>query len=165
MDIERLAATPGSEMPEGLKLAEQLLFLTLRELYNNFRNGVITRDQGSMEKARIMRAYKHVELEHEIAEHHKAIRKRLEYEVGSLYKCGCETCQKVARIMDGIDKKDLPESLEEVHQWNKKLRELVKERSDRAAELATQLDRVRWALEKDAPAEEILKNIKEVVAK
>lgn len=165
MDIEKLAAAPDAEMPDGLKIGEQLLFLTLRELYNSFRSGAINRERGHREKQRIMVAYQSVQMQEALMEYHTTLRRRMEGVVGSLHKCDCPTCRKVARVFDGIDRRDPPEDAEELQVWNDKLRELVRERSERAAELATQLDRVRWALNEDIPAEAMIEKIKEVVKK
>lgn len=162
MDIERLAMQ-GTEMPDGLDLPEQLLFLTLRELYSNFRAGKVNRERGRREKNRIMVAYEDLRSRYAIMDYHMKIRRRLEREVGSLYRCDCEHCRQVAAIMDGIDRKDIPEDIKEVNAWNEKLRELVRQRSERAAELATQLDRVRWALDGDLSPEAMIEKIKEVV--
>lgn len=165
MDIEKLAATPGSEMPDGLNVGEQLLFLTLRELYSNFRAGAVNRERGHREKQRIMGAYQTIAFQQKLMDYHETLRKRLEHEVGSLHKCDCPTCRKVARVFDGIDRRDPPEDAVKLQEWNDKLRDLVAERSERAAELATQLDRVRWALDEDIPAEAMIEKIKEVVKK
>ena len=164
MDIERLAAS-GAEIPEELTLPEQLLFLTLRELYRNFQSGAVNRERGRREKQRIMLAYNSLQADYEVMEHHRAIRRRLEREVGMLHKCDCETCRKFARVLDGIDRTDVPDDARELQEWNERLRDLVQERSERAGQLATQLDRVRWALEGDLPAEDKLNKIKEVVKK
>ena len=165
MDLEKLAATPCAEMPDGLKIGEQLLFLTLRELYNNFRSGAVNRERGKREKQLIMVAYRNIEFQEKIMDHHMKIRRRLESEIGSLHKCGCENCRKVARVLDGIDRRDPPEGVEELQAWNDRLRDLVQERTERAAKLATQLDQVRWALDENIPAEEMVEKIRKVVGK
>ena len=56
-ELERIAST-DAEMPEGLELPEQLLFLTLRELYRNYHSGAVNRDRAKREKQRIYVAYK-----------------------------------------------------------------------------------------------------------
>jgi predicted transcriptional regulator len=146
--LERLAASE-EEMPDGLAMPEQLLFLTLRELYKNFRSGAVNRERGKREKSRILVAYRGLASEYAIVEQHLQIRKRLTKNIGDIYKCGCQNCKKLINIFNGIDRKDIPEDIKELHAWNERLRDLVKERSDRNAELATLIDRVRWALEKN----------------
>ena len=157
-DLERLAASE-EEMPDGLTMPEQLLFLTLRELYKNFRSGAVNRERAKREKSRVLVAYRGLASEYAVVEQHLSIRKRLTKNIGDIYKCGCQNCRKLINIFNGIDRQDIPEDVKELHAWNERLRDLVKERSERNAELATQIDRVRWALEKDdiERAKEIVK--------
>lgn len=164
-DLEKLAATPSAEMPDGLKIGEQLLFLTLRELYNNFRSGAVNRERAKREKQRIMVAYQSIVFQQDLMDYHMKLRRRMEREIGSLHKCGCETCKHVARVFDGIDRNDPPEDVKELQMWNDKLRDLVKERSERAGQLATQLDQVRWALDEKVLPEAMIEKIRKVVAK
>ena len=161
-DIELIAAG-GGEVPDGLELPEQLLLITLRELYKNFRSGGVNRERGKREKQRIIVAYEALKSNYGVIDHHQAIRRRLQQNVGNLHDCGCPTCRKVMRVFDGIDRQDLPENVEEVNALNDKLREMVKERSERAAELRTTLDKVRWVLDKNTPAETMVKEIGEIV--
>lgn len=157
-ELERLAASE-EEMPDGLTMPEQLLFLTLRELYGNFRSGVVNRERAKREKSRILVAYRGLTSEYAVVEQHLSIRKRLQGNIGDIYKCGCQNCRKLINIFNGVDRRDIPEDVKELYAWNERLRDLVKERSDRNAELATLIDRVRWALEKDdiERAKEIVK--------
>lgn len=48
----------GMEMPEGLEVQDQILFLQLRLLYRSYKNGVITRDVAKDEKAKLLFEYK-----------------------------------------------------------------------------------------------------------
>lgn len=147
-ELERLAAA-DSEMPEGLEMPEQLLYLTLRTLYQNFRAGAVNRDRAKREKSRILVAYGDVQSQYKVTKFHNEIYKRLQNNVCELYKCGCEHCRKLINIFTGIDRRDIPEDAKELYEYNEKLRALVKERSERNAELATIIDKVRWALEKN----------------
>lgn len=146
--LERLAAS-DEEMPDGLTMPEQLLFLTLRELYKNFRSGAVNRDRGKREKSRILVAYQGLANEYKVVEHHLSIRKKLTQNIGDIYKCGCQNCRKLINIFNGVDRKDIPDDVKELYAWNERLRDLVKERSDRNAEFATLIDKVRWALERN----------------
>ena len=53
INIERTAAN-GGELPDDLELPEQLLFLTLRELYSNYKAGAVERERAKREKQRIL---------------------------------------------------------------------------------------------------------------
>lgn len=163
-ELERLATT-DAEMPDDLDMPEQLLFLTLRTLYQNFRSGTVNRERGKREKSRIMVAYRGLRSEYQATEDHLKIRKRLSHNIGSMLDCGCEHCRKMLRIFNSVDREDIPEDIKEVHSWNERLREMVKERSDRNAVLSTTIDRVRWTLESDKTVEEKLDRIKEIVEK
>ena len=51
-------AMQGGEMPEGLTLTDQNMFLALRSLYDNYRKGIVDRDTASREKNRLIIEYK-----------------------------------------------------------------------------------------------------------
>lgn len=147
IELEKIASE-GGELPDGVSLPEQLLFLTLRELYSNFRNGTVNRERAKREKQRIMVAYGQLSNSYKVVEQHQAINKRLQKYIGEIYKCDCPNCRKLINIFIGIDRQDIPEDAKILHAQNEKLRDMVQERSERNAVLATTIDRVRWALEK-----------------
>ncbi len=146
--LEQLAAQ-DSEMPDNLSMPDQLLFLTLRTLYQNYHSGAVNRDRAKREKSRIYVAYNNLKHEYKVVEHHQEINKRLTHNIEDIFKSDCPHCKKLIRIFTGVERKDIPEDIKEVNAWNERLRELVKERSDRCSELASVIDRVRWALEKN----------------
>lgn len=51
-------AMQGGEMPEGLTLTDQNMFLSLRSLYDNYKKSVVDRDTASREKNRLIIEYK-----------------------------------------------------------------------------------------------------------
>lgn len=163
-ELERLAAA-DAEMPDGLEMPEELLYLTLRTLYQNFRSGAVNRDRAKREKSRIYVAYNGLKTQYKATEEHIKIRERLSQNIGEVYQCGCANCRKILNIFIGIDRQDIPTDIKEVNALNERLRELVKERSERNAVLSTTIDRVRWALESDKTTEEKLERIKEIVRK
>lgn len=142
-----LAVSRG-EMPEDLELPEMLFALTMQQLYKNYNSEIINRDQAKRLKQRIYVAYGGVQNEYKITKQHLDIRKRLSLNIGELYQCGCPHCRKLLNIFVGVDREDIPQDIKEVNECNKRLRELVKERSERNAELATTIDKARRALEK-----------------
>ena len=157
--LERLAAS-DEEMPDELDMPEQLLYLTLRTLYQNFRSGAVNRDRAKREKSRIYVAYYNLGNKYKATEEHAEIRQRLSHHIGELYQCDCANCRKLLNIFTGVDRQDIPTDIKEVNALNERLRGLVKERSERNAELATIIDRVRWALEKND-----IERVKEIVKK
>jgi hypothetical protein len=50
-------AMAGGEMPDGLKFPDQVLFLSLRLLYDSYRRKLIDRDCATREKAQLLREY------------------------------------------------------------------------------------------------------------
>ena len=147
-EIERLAAGL-EEMPDGLDTPDQMLFFTLRELYGNFRSGYVNRERAKREKSRIYVAYYEIKNQHTVMEQHLGIRRRLQNTIGELYQCGCANCRKLLNVLVGIDREDIPTDIKEANATIERLREMVKERSERNAVLATTIDRARWALEKN----------------
>lgn len=164
MDLERLAAA-GADMPDGLKLPEQLLFLTLRELYKNYRSGAVNKDRAKREKSKIMAAYNGLVFEQRVIDHHLAIRERIRKEMGNIYKCGCSDCQRMARILDGIERRDLNEDVVELNELVQKLQQLVGERTDRNVLYANLMDQIKYALGADIPPEQQIERIAEIVTK
>ena len=54
---ERLAMT-GQEMPNGLPQEEQLAFLCMRSLHDQYRRGIISKDRASAEKAKLLTEFR-----------------------------------------------------------------------------------------------------------
>lgn len=162
--IERLAAS-DVEMPDNLEMPEQLLFLTLRTLYQNYHAGSVNRERAKREKSRITVAYDKLKNEFKIVEQHRDIRVRLTQTIGDIYNCNCQNCKKLINVFVGIDRQDIPQDVKELNALVERLRDMVKERSDRNAELATVIDKVRWTLESDRTDTEKLERIKEIVKK
>lgn len=163
LELEKLAAKPGAELPDGLTLGEQMLFYTLEGLYHNFRSGAINREQGAREKRRILDAYRQVQFQEELWEDTQKRRKRLSREIGSLYLCACPHCRKVASIMDGIDRTDLPEDVKELQETIVKLRELSFKNGNRTTELRCMLDRIKFCIEGERTLEGKIERISEIL--
>lgn len=52
------AAMRGDEMPDGLSMPDQMLFLALRSLYWQVRKGIIDRDRAVLEKRKLLDDYR-----------------------------------------------------------------------------------------------------------
>lgn len=50
-------AMRGAEMPQGLELADQMAYTTLRNIYTAYREKRLTRDQAASEKRKLRREY------------------------------------------------------------------------------------------------------------
>ena len=73
-----VSAGKGGPLPEGLNPAETYLFLSLRALYTEARNGKVGKEQGIKEKAKIMKQYDEMKLWIRVVEEHR--RKEREFE-------------------------------------------------------------------------------------
>ena len=62
---ERIAMT-GGEMPDGLPYAEQILFLGLRMLYHQHKDGIISRETAVNEKRKLLDEYSHCKFREEL---------------------------------------------------------------------------------------------------
>lgn len=100
-EISSLAAT-GSEMPDNLNSAEQRLFQSLRLLYAQFRMGGISPEQGKREKAKMVKAFEVDMLRIQIDRKCMDINIKLGHLLNE--KSTCETCKRVARILDGRER-------------------------------------------------------------
>lgn len=56
LEYERIAMA-GGEMPDNMDSSDQLMFLKLRLLYNSYRKGILSREQATKEKTKIVREY------------------------------------------------------------------------------------------------------------
>lgn len=63
--LERMAKD-GNEMPDGLEYPEQVMYLCLRMLYAQLRQGIIDRDTAIREKKRLLREYECYVFQHEM---------------------------------------------------------------------------------------------------
>ena len=104
-EIEQLAVR-DEDMPDGLDVGEQLLYITLRTLYSNFRSGAINKERGAREKQQILAAYKQVRLDCDIMNYYQQINQRVARHLEELYSCGCPHCKKLIELFSGIDRTD-----------------------------------------------------------
>ncbi len=51
-------AMAGGEMPEGLEYPDQVLFLQLRMLYDQYKKGIIDKAAATREKKRLLESYR-----------------------------------------------------------------------------------------------------------
>ena len=101
-ELERLAVS-CSEMPENLNVAEQLLFLSLRQLYAIYRTRKITRDIAKREKTKIYKQFETNSLDLRCWESAMERTRKLAVLSPEL-KNGCDLCKKYDRILGGLEK-------------------------------------------------------------
>lgn len=119
-DLEKLAATL-SEMPSELDAAEQLLFLSLRQLYVIFRTGKLSRDIAKIEKNKIYKEYEVNKLNLSCWEQARQREQKLSVISQQIYASGCSVCRNYMRVIAGLkedecnDKGNVPDGASEVH--------------------------------------------------
>lgn len=97
-ELEKLAAQ-GAEMPDSLNGAEQLMFLSLRQLYAIFRTGKLQKDIAKAEKMKILKEYEVNSLLLRSWEYARQKEIRLAPLISKINKSGCELCKKVVKIL------------------------------------------------------------------
>lgn len=100
-ELEKLAAS-FAEMPDGINAAEQLLYLSLRQLYAIYRTRKITRDIAKVEKTRIYKQYEINSLNLKCWESAMERTRKLAVLSPEL-KNGCDLCKKYDRILGGLE--------------------------------------------------------------
>ena len=101
-ELEKLAAS-FAEMPDGLNAAEQLLYLSLRQLYAIYRTRKITRDIAKREKTKIYKQFETNSLDLRCWESAMEKSRKLAILSPEL-KNGCDLCKKYDRILGGLEK-------------------------------------------------------------
>ena len=102
-DIDKLAAS-GAEMPADLNGAEQLLFLSLRQLYAIFRTGNLNRDIAKHEKSMIYDQFRKYDLQCRSWTEGWERERRVQAMTQEIKESGCEVCKRMLRTMEGIEK-------------------------------------------------------------
>lgn len=102
-ELEKLAAS-FAEMPDGLNAAEQLLYLSLRQLYAIYRTRKITRDIAKREKTKIYKQFETNCLDLRCWESAMERGRKLAVLSPSLKDSGCELCRKFFNVLGGLEK-------------------------------------------------------------
>ena len=100
IDIEKIAMH-NDDMPDGLNSAEQLLFLSLRFLYESYNRKMITREQASKEKQSILSRFAEMQRQVEICEMHYKRYIELAGISKKVESGNCNRCKEIMRILDG----------------------------------------------------------------
>lgn len=103
-ELERTAAR-GEAMPDGLKQPEQLLFVSLRILYREYRSGAIEKEQAGQEKRKLIDEYELMMLHHRAYTQASERANRYSHILTDAEKSGCEICKKIVKIFDGRETK------------------------------------------------------------
>lgn len=100
--IETLAAQ-NQGLPDGLTQPEQLIFLALRYLHNEYKQGRIDKNQAAVDKMKLLKEFEVAKLHYDMYSKTAAMRNRLRMQLSKININGCEYCRKVIEIFDRRD--------------------------------------------------------------
>lgn len=104
-EIEALAIR-GEPLPKTYTLPEQLLFLSLRILHQEYRRDEITRKQAVREKARLVQQYKEAMGRLAVYQQAVKIRNTMSWRFAAIEQNGCPLCRELVQIFDGRKQPD-----------------------------------------------------------
>lgn len=87
--------------PDGLSLAELMLYTTARNIYKAYADGLISIEQAKQEKTNAIKAFGIDDLSERSWKDHARRMVMISQVLGEAEKCGCDYCKRVARIFDG----------------------------------------------------------------
>lgn len=90
-------------MPENATLADTLLYQNLRLLYREYKAGVISREQGLIQKNRLVRQYGVQKLWEQCAQTDYERWRRYQVVQEEAAKNGCPVCRRIVAVLDGRD--------------------------------------------------------------
>jgi len=93
------AAANGLTLPEGLDAPARALYISLRGLYRQYRQGILDKDQAKREKALLMKDYNMAVLDEKCRQKSRELWKQIPYDI---MKCECEECRRIAKIILGL---------------------------------------------------------------
>lgn len=97
-------ASNGDEMPDGLDYPDKVIYLCMRMLYAQLRQGVIDRDTAVREKRKIMREYEAYKLVEKVGQEWVKIIRDTEIARSEYRKCRTiENADKLLIAIDGGD--------------------------------------------------------------
>ena len=94
-DLERAAAN-GQPLPEGLDAPARSLYISLRGLYQQYKEGVLDKDQAKQEKSLLIKDYELAVLDEKCRQKSRELWKRIPSDI---MKCQCDECRNVAKII------------------------------------------------------------------
>lgn len=104
-DEIKTKAYKNEQMSEYSLQSEQLAYLSMRALYNDYRKGNINKDQAIQDESKIKQAYDDANSEYQrnfkIMGEINDIRVALSGISKEVESGTCETCKKIIRIIDG----------------------------------------------------------------
>ena len=95
-------AMNGKEMPDGLEYPEQILYMCLRMLYDQYRKQTITREMAAVEKKKLLDEYRCYKYQHEMGDEWVDVIKRTELARADYRKDRTlENADKLVAVIEG----------------------------------------------------------------
>ena len=105
-DELNVIAAKGDPLPDGLTAPEQLYFLSLRQIYRDYRTGALDLETAKAEKIKAVDAYLDNMFMHNLYEHNVKIENIFRTEFHKDKTCQkCGDCN-LYRLICGLDKKE-----------------------------------------------------------
>jgi hypothetical protein len=102
LPYERIAMA-GGEMPDGLEWYDRQIFLQLRMLYHQFKQGIVDRPTASREKAKMLRDYSLNKTQQELtADFARTIRKTEDARVAYRNNRTLENADAIILAFEGV---------------------------------------------------------------
>ena len=105
-DELNVIAAKGDPLPDGLTSPEQLYFLSLRQIYRDYRSGSLELEQAKAEKLKAVDAYMDNMFMYNLYEHHAKLEEifHKEFQREGICKKGGDC--NLYRIICGLEKKE-----------------------------------------------------------
>jgi predicted nuclease with TOPRIM domain len=97
-----LKAKRFDEMPDGLTQPEQLFFMSLRYLYQSYKNRQIDIEQAKREKSKLIDEFASANIAYRADTEMIRRLNNCGTLLSEAHKSGCETCDRMARLITGI---------------------------------------------------------------
>ena len=95
-------AMAGLEMPDGLSFPDQILYLCLRNLYNQYYKKIITREVATKEKKKLLHVYRCYKFQDDMGKEYVEIIRLTELARADYRKEPChENAMKLIDIIEG----------------------------------------------------------------
>lgn len=107
MDIEELSrlAWETKQAPDGLAFSQLYYFHTMRALFGELKQGVISKAQAEKERSAIAQAYKTLVLQEKIYKQHAERHGGMAILSSKIKSDGCPLCRQMYNIYSGLEGK------------------------------------------------------------